>query len=104
MQNINAFCVNAMLGKAEWAERILKALFTSFALDGGKRLAAFPPIGRTPVSQPRDWMGHAGPPKIWKGPSITAKRPDGTCGPSKNMGDKKNSCGRPQSNLTHLSR
>jgi len=54
-----------MLGKAEWAEKILKALFTSFALDGGKRLAAFPPIGRTPVSQPRDRMGHAGPPKMW---------------------------------------
>jgi hypothetical protein len=64
MQNINILCMNAMLGKEEWAERIMKTLFTAFALDGGKRLAAFPPLGRAPVSSPRDRMGHAGPPKI----------------------------------------
>jgi len=57
--------MNAMLVKAEWAEIILKTLFTSFALDGGKRLAAFPPLRRAPVPSPRDQMGHAGPPKIW---------------------------------------
>jgi len=57
--------MNAMLGKAEWVEIILKGLFASFALDGGKRLAAFRPIGRAPVSPLRDQMGHEGPPKIW---------------------------------------
>jgi hypothetical protein len=51
--------------KTEWAERILKVPFTSFALEGGKKLAAFPPTGRAPVSQPRDRMGYAGPPKMW---------------------------------------
>jgi hypothetical protein len=36
-QYINTLCKNAMLGRAEWAERILIALFTSFALDEGKK-------------------------------------------------------------------
>jgi hypothetical protein len=57
--------MNAMLGKAEWVEIILKGLLTPFALDGGKRLATFPPLGRAPVSPPRDQMGHVGRLKIW---------------------------------------
>ena len=65
MQNTKTLCMNIILGKAEWAERILKALFISFALDGGKRLAAFPPLGRAPVSSLRDQTGHTGPSKIW---------------------------------------
>ena len=76
MQNINILRMNAMLGKEERAERILKALFTSFVLDGGKKLAAFPLLGRAPVSSPRDRMGHAGP--------------------SENVGNNKNSCVGPE--------
>jgi hypothetical protein len=57
--------MNTMLGKVEWADRILKALFTSVALDGGEKLAAFPPLGMALVLSPRERMGLAGPLNMW---------------------------------------